>query len=161
LSSFFHRLIFPINVNEELLSIKIARLPLPDILIHLTIKYYIWGGSKMKNNWKCDYKKRAGLILAASALLAYPVLAADAPSVERGKELFNSAKLGTNGKSCATCHPDGKKLQHAAAYNEGELGEVINQCIKNPLKGKPLDVDSIDMKSLIIYIKTFAGPGKL
>jgi cytochrome c len=52
-------------------------------------------------------------------------------------------------------------LNQAANYKEGELGEIINQCIKNPLKGAPLEVTSGDMKSLIIYIKTFAGPGKL
>jgi cytochrome c peroxidase len=115
----------------------------------------------MKQKRTCNYIKKAGLILAASALLAYPALAADAPSLERGKELFNSTKLGTSGKSCATCHPEGKRLNQAATYKEGELGEIINQCIKNPLKGAPLEVTSGDMKSLIIYIKTFAGPGKL
>ena len=115
----------------------------------------------MKQKGTCDYKKKTGLILAVSALLAYPVLAADAPSLERGKELFNSTKLGTNGKSCATCHQEGKRLEQAATYADGELGEIINQCIKKPLKGTPIDVTSSDMKSLIIYIKTFTGPGKL
>jgi len=41
------------------------------------------------------------------------------------------------------------------------LGDIVNQCIKKTLKGKPLEVTSNDMKSLIIYIKTFARPGKL
>jgi cytochrome c len=100
------------------------------------------------------------LVLIITPLLTSTALAAG-PSMERGKELFNSSELGTNGKSCATCHRDGKKLKQAASYAEGELGEIINQCIKNPLEGKRLDPSSSDMKSLIIYIKAFAGPGKL
>ena len=43
--------------------------------------------------------------------------AKDAPSVERGSKLFNSAALGTNGKSCATCHPGGKGLEDVADYD--------------------------------------------
>jgi cytochrome c peroxidase len=115
----------------------------------------------MKQKWTRDHTKITGLILAASALLAYPVLAADAPSLERGKVLFNSIKLGTSGKSCATCHQEGKGLEKAATYADGELGDIINQCIKKPLKGAPLEADSNDMESLIIYIKTFVAPGKL
>jgi hypothetical protein len=82
------------------------------------------------------------------------------PSLERGKELFTGPQLGTNGKSCAGCHPGGKGLERAAAYEEGELGEIINQCIKKPLKGNTLDPASADMKSLIMYIRTFANQGK-
>jgi cytochrome c len=103
--------------------------------------------------------KKTGLILLMPPLLA-SLAWADGPSMERGKELFNSAKLGSNGKSCATCHRDGKKLEHAATYDEGELGEIINRCIKDPLDGKALDPTSSDMKSLIIFVKSFAGPGK-
>ncbi len=104
--------------------------------------------------------KKSGLMLLLTTLLASLAWAAE-PSAERGKELFNSTELGSNGKSCATCHRDGKKLERAATYADGELGEIINQCIKNPLEGKGLDLSSSDMKSLIIYIKAFAGPGKL
>ncbi len=102
---------------------------------------------------------KPGLMLVMPALVASLALAGDMPSSERGKELFNSTKLGSNGKSCATCHRDGKKLERAANYDEGQLGELINQCIENPLKGKALGPATSDMKSLIIYIKTFAKPG--
>ena len=104
--------------------------------------------------------KKPGSILFVAPLLASLAWAAG-PSMERGKELFNSTELGSNGKSCATCHRDGKKLERAAAYADGELGEIINQCIRNPLEGKGLDPASSDMKSLILFIKGFAGPGKL
>ena len=100
--------------------------------------------------------KSSVLMLIALPLLASLAWAAE-PSMERGKELFNSTKLGTNGKSCATCHRDGKKLEKAATYADDELGALINQCIKNPLAGKGLDPYSSDMKSLIMFIKGFAG----
>lgn len=103
--------------------------------------------------------KKSGLILLTLPLLASMAWAAG-PSLERGKELFNSTKLGGNGRSCATCHPDGKKLERAATYEEGELKSVINQCIKNSLDGKALDPDSSDMISLIMFVRSFAGPGK-
>ena len=84
-------------------------------------------------------------------------LATEQPSLKRGEELFNSTQLGTSGKSCASCHPDGKKLEEAAAYLDDELVVIINQCITKPLKGKPLAADSTDLKSLIMYLKTFAS----
>ena len=99
---------------------------------------------------------KAGLMLVMPALVASMALAGDTPSMEQGKGLFNSTKLGTNGKSCATCHSDVKKLEKAATYDEGQLGDIINQCIENPLKGNALDPASRDMRSLIIYIKSFA-----
>lgn len=81
----------------------------------------------------------------------------EAPA-DQGKLLFESVKLGTNGKSCATCHPGGKKLEWAATFPDDKLAEMTNTCISNALKGKPLDADSAEIKSLIRYIKTFAGP---
>ena len=99
--------------------------------------------------------KKAGMTCMVLALLASSATAAG-PSVERGRELFISAQLGTNGKSCAGCHPGGKRLVTAAGYDEKMLGEIINQCIEKPLRGKALDPGSDEMKSLIMYIRTFA-----
>ncbi len=91
--------------------------------------------------------------------LAVTAQAADGPTLERGKELFESTKLGTSGKSCASCHPGGRKLEWAATYDEGKLTGIVNKCIEKALKGKPLDPAGNDMQSLIMYMKTFAGPG--
>ncbi len=92
-------------------------------------------------------------------LLALPAVATagEGPSLERGKELFTARMLGTNGKSCAGCHPGGKKLEKAATYADDDLAEIINTCIRKPLAGKPLPTDSDDMKSMIIYIRTFGA----
>jgi hypothetical protein len=96
-------------------------------------------------------------ILVMPALMATLALAVDGPSVERGRDLFNGTKLGTNGKSCAGCHRNPKQLERAATYDDSKLGEIINQCIENPLKGKALDPSSVDMKSITIYLKSFAN----
>jgi mono/diheme cytochrome c family protein len=84
----------------------------------------------------------------------------------KGKDLFNDPKLGnaTSGKSCNTCHPDGKGLDKAAdkEFNIGGkeqkgLEEAINFCIENAIKGKPLDPESEQMKDLVAYIKSLTG----
>ncbi len=100
--------------------------------------------------------KKAGMVLILVLAAAAWGLATEQPSLKRGEELFNSTQLGTSGKSCASCHPGGKKLEEAAGYKDDELAVIINQCITKPLKGKPLAADSTDLKSLIMYLKTFA-----
>jgi cytochrome c len=99
--------------------------------------------------------KRIVLTLSMLAVASL-AMAADVASPARGKELFTSKQLGTNGKSCSACHPYGKGLTKAATYDEEELGAIINQCILNPLKGKALDPASTEMKSLVLYIKSLA-----
>ncbi|HZV80854.1 MAG TPA: cytochrome C [Geobacteraceae bacterium] len=86
-------------------------------------------------------------------------IGADLPSLVRGQELFESEHLGTSGKSCATCHPGGKKLEGAGNYGDDELTTTVNTCIAGPLKGKILDPESTDMKSLVLYLKSFSKPG--
>lgn len=100
--------------------------------------------------------KTAGMVLLLVLAAASWGLAADQPSLKRGEELFTSTQLGTSGKTCASCHPGGKKLEEAAAYKDDELAVIINQCIVKPLKGKPLAADATDLKSLIMYLKSFA-----
>jgi len=79
-------------------------------------------------------------------------------SAEKGKALFNDPKLGTNGKSCNDCHPNGKDMEKAA--NNPGLPKVINGCITQPLNGKALNEKSVEMQSLILYIKNVGGSGK-
>jgi len=95
------------------------------------------------------------LVVGVSSVMAFA-----APSVEQGKALFNSTDLGTNGKRCATCHPNGKGLEEAAGYGKTELGVIINQCIKKPLEGRELALDSAEMQSLVMYVQSLAAPGK-
>lgn len=73
-------------------------------------------------------------------------------SADMGKALFNDAKLGTSGKTCGSCHADGKGLEKAGA--SADLEKTINACITTPLKGTALDAKSVEMKSLVLYIKS-------
>jgi cytochrome c peroxidase len=74
------------------------------------------------------------------------------PSVEKGKALFNDTTLGTSGKSCGSCHPDGKGLETVGTKEN--LAATVNACIKAPLKGKALDGNSVEMQSLLLYLKS-------
>jgi len=107
-----------------------------------------------------DLMKMIAIMMLMLGITTATTLAAEEPSEERGRELFESVKLGTNGKSCATCHPGGRKLEWAATYEDEKLAAIINSCIGKALKGKPLPTDADSMKSMLMYIKTFAGPGR-
>lgn len=78
-----------------------------------------------------------------------------APSVQEGDMLFRDTELGGNGntKSCSSCHPSGKGLDNA--WKIPDLAGQINKCISATLHGKPLPPGSVEMKSLILYIKSF------
>lgn len=98
------------------------------------------------------------------ALLTVTVFAATAAaegssSVEQGKILFNNTALGTNGKNCSACHPDGKGLKNSAAFDEKTLEKIANQCIEKALRGKPFPSGSPELSSLVMYLKTL-GPAK-
>jgi mono/diheme cytochrome c family protein len=99
-------------------------------------------------------------IFCMLALATAIAAAADAPSIQRGKELFNSTSLGTNGKSCSSCHRDGRGLDQIADKDEAALADTVNQCILKPLKGKELAGDSNDLKSLVMYLQTLGSTGK-
>jgi cytochrome c len=93
-------------------------------------------------------------------LTAFSVMAAG--NAEKGKALFNDAKLGTSGKTCNSCHNEGKGLDKSGEKKEislmgkkyTSLEDAINFCIENPLKGKALDPKSQEMQDLVAYIKS-------
>ena len=78
--------------------------------------------------------------------------------------MFNDTRLagGTSGRSCSTCHLEGKGLEGVGDKKEwktpgGEfksLEETINICITMANKGTALDVKSEQMKDLVSYIKS-------
>ena len=79
--------------------------------------------------------------------------------VEQGRELWVSADLGTNGVSCAQCHPNAANT-HPETYPkfQQQLGKVvalrdmINWCILNPLEGEPLPLDSEEIVAMEAYV---------
>jgi len=73
----------------------------------------------------------------------------------KGKAIFNDSKLGTVGRSCNSCHPNGKGLEAAAGRKD--LPKVINSCIEDALKGKRIDPNSSEMADLVAYVKSLRG----
>jgi mono/diheme cytochrome c family protein len=104
--------------------------------------------------------KSAMLVSLLMAAMALPAMAADEASLEKGQQLFASKELGTNGRSCATCHPGGKGLEKAGRLSDEDLADMVNTCIKKPLQGKELDPESAEVKSLVAYIKSISTQGR-
>jgi cytochrome c len=79
--------------------------------------------------------------------------------VQKGRALWTSPQLGTNGVACAQCHPNAANT-HPETYPKFQqqlgrviaLREMINWCIQQPLEGKPLALDSSDMVALEAYV---------
>lgn len=94
------------------------------------------------------------LVFGSSLVFA----ASQEATIDKGKILFNDSNLGKSGKSCNTCHKDGKGMEKAVAIKD--LEGTVNSCITGALKGKALDVKSADMQSLVLYIKSFAASNK-
>jgi cytochrome c len=79
--------------------------------------------------------------------------------VKRGRELWTSPDLGTNGVACAQCHPNAANT-HPETYPKFQqqlgrvvaLREMINWCIQQPLEGQPLGLDDPDMIAMEAYV---------
>jgi len=79
--------------------------------------------------------------------------------VKKGRELWVSPELGTNGVACAQCHPNAANT-HPETYPkfQQQLGRVIplrdmiNWCLQHPLEGEPLKLDDPRMVAIESYI---------
>ena len=79
--------------------------------------------------------------------------------VQKGRELWTSPALGTNGVACAQCHPNAANT-HPETYPKFQqqlgrviaLREMINWCIQQPLEGKPLALDDPQMVAMEAYV---------
>jgi cytochrome c len=119
-------------------------------------------------------KKKEEVPTAETAETAEVAMEVD---VEPGKALFADVNLGTTGKSCESCHPNGGtegmemegmatkpltgvKDKYPGVFmmmdpeKEVTLAEVINFCIVNPLGGEALAEDSQEMKDLLAYVES-------
>lgn len=91
-----------------------------------------------------------------------------AGSVEKGKALFDDPNFagGTSGKSCKSCHPNGKGLEKSGMKRKKEwknpagtwlrLEDANNVCVMMALKGNTIDPKGEEMKDLVAYIKSLA-----
>ena len=79
--------------------------------------------------------------------------------VKKGRALWTSGDLGTNGVACAQCHPNAANT-HPETYPKFQkqlgrvvaLREMINWCLLNPLEGKPLKLGDPKMIAIEAYV---------
>lgn len=81
--------------------------------------------------------------------------------IEEGNKLFHDWKAlgGTIGISCDMCHPNASNT-HAETYPKFQtqlkkvvaIREMINWCIENPMKGKPLALDDPRLIAVEAYM---------
>jgi thiosulfate dehydrogenase len=79
--------------------------------------------------------------------------------VKKGRELWVSPDLGSNGVSCSQCHPNAANT-HPETYPkfQQQLGRVIalrdmiNWCLQNPLEGETLKLDDPRMIAIEAYV---------
>lgn len=81
--------------------------------------------------------------------------------IEEGYKAYHSAQAvgGTIGISCDMCHPDGSNT-HPETYPKYQsqlkkvalLRDMVNWCIENPLKGKPLPENDPRLRAIEAYI---------
>ena len=80
--------------------------------------------------------------------------------VEKGRKLWGSGDLGTNGVACGQCHPNAANT-HPETYPkfQKQLGrviafrEMINWCLQQPLEGQPLGLDDPDLIAMEAYAR--------
>ena len=79
--------------------------------------------------------------------------------VQKGRDLWTSPELGSNGVACAQCHPNAANT-HPETYPKFQkqigkvvpLWEMINWCLRNPLEGQPLAADDPKMIAIQAYV---------
>ena len=84
----------------------------------------------------------------------------------QGNALWADATLGTSGNSCSTCHPNGAGLKStpwpkfiSMADDTLTVDQMINFCMLNPMKAKPLEWNSQKMTALAAYVAANSGKG--
>jgi len=98
----------------------------------------------------------AAAVLSLGLLVVPGARGVEGPNESLGKKLFESTQLGTNGRSCAVCHPTGKGLEEIGAYSDQQLKEMINFCIRDALKGRMFDLESTELSSMLFYVRGFS-----
>jgi len=105
---------------------------------------------------------RTVLLIVTAFGLIFSVAFAAGDAI-KGKVLFNDTNFAgaTSGKSCNSCHPDGRGLENAGGKKEfrimgkaqKSLEEAVNICIEQAIGGKAIDQASDEMQDIVAYIR--------
>ncbi len=125
------------------------------------------GSSKMR---KKENNIAKNMIMKRSSAV---ILKTERAAITMGRKLFKDSSLGTNGKSCNSCH-----INMGRSYKKGPMGamnffsrekypryfmmakrvmsldQIINTCVKMALKGKPLKWNDPKLTALNAYISS-------
>ncbi len=70
-----------------------------------------------------------------------------------GKRVFNDPTLGTNGKSCGSCHQVGKKPLAGQKVNN-HLAAYVQYCYEHALAGKKV-IEKDKLNKIMAYFESF------
>lgn len=105
------------------------------------------------------------LVFLAGATLCAPAAAGPREDAgARGAALFADPGLGTNGKSCATCHGGAAGWAGKPRFPKFALGGVrtldqaIQTCVVNAVQGRVLAWDDERLTALAVFIDDRYGP---
>jgi cytochrome c len=117
--------------------------------------------------------KSAHAIFFLIAIMMLPLLYANhtvagelEDAIAGGQKLFADASLGTNGKSCNSCHTNMGKGEipftgrapfpkvFSMAKKMRTLDQVVQGCIMGAMKGNPLAWDDARLTDLVTYVNS-------
>lgn len=99
--------------------------------------------------------KKSIVVIGLLLMTGISAQATEAPTLSLGKALFESTELGTKGRGCVTCHEQGKGLEMIGDFNDSELKDIINACLRDALGGKLISTESQEMEALLVYVRSF------
>ncbi|MCK4509697.1 MAG: cytochrome C [Desulfuromonadales bacterium] len=95
------------------------------------------------------------IIIGILLMTGFQALAIESPSLSLGKTLFESVELGTKERGCVTCHPHGRGLDMVGDFNDTELKDIINACLRDALGAQLISSESQEMNALVSYVRKF------
>ena len=98
--------------------------------------------------------KKAVILLSMFLAIGTSVYATEGPAISLGKTLFETTELGTKNRSCSSCHPNGKGLEKTGDFNDNELSDIINACLRDALGAEMLSPASQEMEALLTYVRS-------
>ena len=99
--------------------------------------------------------KKSIVVISLLLMTGVSAQATEAPTLSLGKALFESTELGSQGRGCVTCHEQGKGLEMVGDFNDSELKDIINACLRDAMGGQLMSTESQELEALRIYVRSF------
>ena len=99
--------------------------------------------------------KKSIVVISLLLMPGVSAQATEAPTLSLGKALFESTELGSKGRGCVTCHEQGKGLEMIGDFNDSELKDIINACLRDAMGGQLMSTESQELEALLGYVRSF------